>query len=112
MVGLKGGKCVSCSEKVTHGNIENFHFDHKTQLNNHADKTDRWGGAIRDWPPFTDRWIAWAQTVDLICRECHEVKHSSNGVSLFSAADLAEVQQRLARVESGPIFTTQISLDL
>ncbi len=78
MAGHKGGKCIGCGGRVTDGTIEDFHFDHVVQVNNHADKTDRWGGAIRDWPPFTDQWFAWAERVDLICSDCHIIRHQGS----------------------------------
>jgi hypothetical protein len=93
---------------VTRGNIEHFHFDHKTQVNNHNDKTDRWGGAICDLPPFTDRWFAWAARVDLICQKCHTEKHRQNAQHCL--LDLV-VQSRLDDVEQGPMITHQLMLD-
>ena len=96
-----------CSERVTAGNIENFHFDHKTQLNNHADKTDRWGGALRDLPPFTEQWFEWAETVDLICVGCHQMKHKP--AQRQFTLDLG-AQKRLDGYTFGPVETTQLPL--
>jgi hypothetical protein len=100
----KGGHCIKCGERVTAGNIERFHFDHKEQVNNRNDKTDRWGGGIRDWPPFNDRWKAWAATVDLICVDCHQSRHLPVQPQL--TLDLA-AQERLNG--HAPIDTTTLS---
>lgn len=105
MVSQKGGKCVICGERVTVGNIESYEFDHKIQVNNHADKTDRWGGGIRDWPPFTEKWFAWADTVDLICEGCHRNKHKNGKQScLLESLEFQAIQERLdaAAVDNQP----------
>lgn len=92
MCGYKGGRCIRCDLRVTDGNLERFHFDHKVQINNTSDKSDRWSGPIAYMAPFTDRWLAWAETVDLICVDCHRARHKPDLSQL--ALDLA-VQVRL-----------------
>jgi hypothetical protein len=110
MCGHKGGKCVVCSERVTAGNFESFDFDHKQQVLNHADKSDRWSGVMRDWPPFTDQWFAWAETVDLICSKCHRRRHKPESLQL--TLDL-EVQQRLdARINGATHSGIAVQLSL
>jgi len=73
MCAQKGGHCVRCNLRVTVTNIVHFHFDHHIEINNNSD--DQWDGEMRDWPPFTDAWFAWAETVDLICGDCLQNKH-------------------------------------
>ena len=70
MCAQKGGHCVRCNLRVTVTNMVHFHFDHHIEINNNSD--DQWDG---DWPPFTDAWFAWAETVDLISVDCLKNKH-------------------------------------
>ena len=107
MVGYKGGKCISCRMRVTAGNIKEFEFDHHIQVNSQNNKEGRWGGDIRYWPPFTDRWFAWAASVDLICSKCHHERHRQNGQQYRLFSEFLAVQQRLDEAPLGPILTKQ-----
>ena len=71
MVARKGGCCVACKMLVSESNIGDFQFRHKTRISSRDNKTHRWRGSVRSWAPFTDKWFAWAETVELICRACH-----------------------------------------
>jgi hypothetical protein len=99
MIAHKGGKCVQCSKRVSHGNIESFEFHHKGAIGNGHDKTDRWGGGIRDWAPFTEEWFVWASGVDLMCPECHWKEHRPGGQ--LSLEEFWEVQARLDEYAQG-----------
>jgi len=112
MVGFKGGLCVSCGERVTHNNITTFHFDHKVEINNSYDLSDRWT-AIREIAPFTDKWFAWANSVNLICQDCHIARHRNGNTpppTLFDHVSNIDLQQRLTQHDPGPQLKTQPTL--
>ena len=106
MVGHKGGKCKHCPKRVTEENISSFHFHHKIPLNNGHEKTDRWGGAVCEWTPFTDKWLAWAQRVELICKDCHHKQHS---IQEQMDLDFEAIQGRLDEHSHGTTPTVQDS---
>ena len=106
MVGYKGGRCMDCRKPVTREAIQNFHFDHLAPIGNSNDQTNRWNGAVRSWAPFTERWFAWAETVDLVCAACHQIRHHG-GPRQLSLLELQEVQERLNGYDHGEPLTTQ-----
>ena len=106
MCAVKGGRCIACQKRVTDANFQSFHFDHKIKVNDSNDRWDRWCGAIRDWPPFTEKWFAWAETVDLICEPCHQDRHRQEHKKqgcLLSLIEQEEVQTRLANHDTQTI---------
>jgi hypothetical protein len=110
MASHKGGKCLGCGLRVTAGNIRKFEFDHHVQLYSQNDKTGRWGGDVRTWPPFTDKWFTWAAGVDLVCPRCHRERHRHNGKQRDLFSQHADVQIRLEQAVLGPDLTEQTEL--
>ncbi len=109
MVGHKGGRC-HCGLRVTHGNIDEFHFHHREYIGNGYDLMDRWAGAVRFWAPFTEDWFAWGDNVDLICLKCHQEKHRNE--KQLSMEEFWEVQCRLDSFDPGALVMHQPQLPL
>ncbi len=109
MMAHKGGRCYICGVISTFGSMEKFQFDHKVPLGNGGNKTDRWGGDVRRWKPFTDAWRQWAETVDLVCETCHRNRHRPVKKQL-SWTEFWEVQERMDHADPTPP-TIQVDLE-
>ena len=106
MCGYKGGECIRCGVIATWGDLEKFHFDHKQQINDRNNHDDRWS-YWRDVQPFIPEWREWADSVDLVCEECHYQRHNGRKQLRLNL----EVQARLdGYAEHGMIFVHQPSL--
>lgn len=105
MTAHKGGRCVRCSGRVTFDNFDQFNFHHINHLNNPHDLTERWNGPVRDWPPFTEKWLAWGETIELVCKACHASEHKRT--HQMDIEEFLKVQARLEAFEPGLLGAKQ-----